>query len=212
MKKLPNIFLLSTLAFGSAMAADYWVGIVDPGTQFEGAGTALNVYTITSKGVALVPGSPYVFPEQVPGGNGNYYLPIALALSPDHEIAYVAYVGCSPTICLPIIVQFKITSYGLVYQWQRQFNTGDAGLQGSTLTAGPNYVIENTYPFDLWVHVLSQAGVELMRDFEAEYDGTYVVAASVDSTRTYYYSCRAVSFPSTATSVAVFRFEKGVDV
>jgi len=89
--------------------------------------------------------------------------------------------------------------------------TGDSGLQGTTLTAGPNYVIENTYPFNLWVHVLSQTGQELMTDAEDDFGGTYV-SGSVDSTRTYYYSCRAASFPSPATSVAVFRFESGVDV
>ena len=49
MKMLQTGLLFGSLAFGTAMAADYSVGIVNAGTGFEGAGTALNLYSITPR-------------------------------------------------------------------------------------------------------------------------------------------------------------------
>ena len=43
MKMLQAAVLLGSLAFGTAMAADYSVGIVNAGTGVEGAGSALNL-------------------------------------------------------------------------------------------------------------------------------------------------------------------------
>lgn len=208
MKLYAALAVLGLWITGTAQGADYSVGIVNLGSGALGGGSAINLYSTTRNGIKLV--QQYVFQQK--DWTGNLAEPLTLAINPAHNYVYVVYTGHSLAAAQPIIVGFQITSTGLVYDWQHQLQTGDSGLQGTTLTAGPNYVIENTYPFDLWVHVLSQAGEELMTDIEDDFDSTYVVSDSVDSTRTYYYSGRAASYPAPATSVAVFRFESGTDV
>jgi hypothetical protein len=204
--KLPSaIVMLGVLAGGGAMAADYSVGIVNLGTGTLGGGTALNLYATRKTGIDLV--QTYVLPQN--DFTGNLSSPLTLAMNPAHTFVYVVYTGLSQ----PNIVGLKITATGLVYEWQDEIQTGDAGLQGTTLTAGHNYVIENTYPFGLWEHVVSQAGVELINDYEnGGGSGVYLISGRVDSTRTFYYSCLSTSSSPPATSVSVFRVESGVDV
>ena len=205
MKLLTAIAMLGVLAGGGAMAADYSVGIVNLGTATLGGGTALNLYATKKTGIDLV--QTYILPQN--DFTGSLSSPLTLAMNPAHTFVYVVYTGLSQ----PNIVGLKITPTGLVYEWQDEIQTGDAGLQGTTLTAGHNYVIENTYPFGLWEHVVSQAGVELINDYEnGGGSGVYLTAGRVDSTRTFYYSCRSTSSSPPATSVAVFRVESGVDV
>jgi hypothetical protein len=205
MKLLTAIAMLGVLAGGGAMAADYSVGIVNLGTATLGGGTALNLYATKKTGIDLV--QTYILPQN--DFTGSLSSPLTLAMNPAHTFVYVVYTGLSQ----PNIVGLKITPTGLVYEWQDEIQTGDAGLQGTTLTAGHNYVIENTYPFGLWEHVVSQAGVELINDYEnGGGSGVYLMAGRVDSTRTFYYSCRSTSSSPPATSVSVFRVESGVDV
>jgi hypothetical protein len=205
MKLLTAIAMLGVLAGGRAMAADYSVGIVNLGTATLGGGTALNLYATKKTGIDLV--QTYILPQN--DFTGGLSSPLTLAMNPAHTFVYVVYTGLSQ----PNIVGLKITPTGLVYEWQDEIQTGDAGLQGTTLTAGHNYVIENTYPFGLWEHVVSQAGVELINDYEnGGGSGVYLMAGRVDSTRTFYYSCRSTSSSPPATSVSVFRVESGVDV
>ena len=158
MKLLTAIAMLGVLAGGGAMAADYSVGIVNLGTGTLGGGTALNLYATKKTGIDLV--QTYVLPQN--DFTGNPSSPLTLAMNPAHTFVYVVYTGLSQ----PNIVGLKMTPTGLVYEWQDEIQTGDAGLQGTTLTAGHNYVIENTYPFGLWEHVVSQAGGELINDYE----------------------------------------------
>ncbi len=63
---LTTFAMLGMLTSRIAMAADYSVGIVNAGTGLDGAGTALNLYEITKKGIDLVEGSPYALPPQPP--------------------------------------------------------------------------------------------------------------------------------------------------
>jgi len=198
MKILRTAFLLGSLACASAMAADYSVGIVGLGTGIFGAGTGLNLYSITDHGVDLVAGSPFLFPPDEP---------LLAAVAPKHDFVYVAYED-SPS--LPIIVQYKITPTGLVYQWQALFSTGDPSLQGSTLNAVSKYLIEYTYPAtpeQLYVYVLDQAGKELVYDYGT--NGSNLISAHIDPNGKFYYSCRYIGSPPNgpANSVAVYKLD-----
>jgi hypothetical protein len=200
MKFFVALLSIGILAGGHAMAADYSVGIVNLGAGEFGGGTALNLYSIKKTGIELI--QTYVLDRT--DFTGKLSTPLTLAVNPAQDFVYVAYTGLSQ----PNIVGFKITPTGLVLKWEEELETGDASLQGSTLSAGADYVIENTYPAGLWIHVLNQAGKELIDDYQ---DST-VTSGHVDSTRTFYYSCRAASSAPPATSVSVYRFDPGVDV
>jgi hypothetical protein len=199
---------LGMLTSRIAMAADYSVGIVNAGTGLFGAGTALNLYSITKEGVDLVEGSPYVFP-QPPATIYDTFEPLVVAMSPDQDFVYVVYVRFTT---LPIIVQFAITPHGLEYRWQQQLSTGDPTLQGSSISTVSHYVIEYTYPsVGLWVHILNESGQVLM--FDNGSNGDNLVSAHLDPNGKFYYSCRYIS-PSYATgpanAVAVFTLDKSV--
>jgi|SRR5450631_794056 hypothetical protein len=206
MKILHTGILLGSLAFGSAMAADYSVGIVDKGSGFEGAGTALNLYSISNKGVNLVRGSPYVLPPTISGVSNE---PILVSIAPEHDLVYVVFVRVF--FGEPIIVQFRITPKGLVYQWEQVLQTGDAGLQGSSIEAVANYVIEKTYPAEtLYVHILDHQGQEIVSDFGS--NGENLIAGHIDPGGKFYYSCRNLSatYPveGPANAVAVYNLDK----
>ena len=195
--------LLGSLAFGSAMAADYSVGIIDKGSGFEGAGTALNLYSISHKGVDLVRGSPYVLPPTISGVSNE---PILVSIAPEHDLVYVVYVRVF--FGEPIIVQFRITPKGLVYQWEQVVQTGDAGLQGSSIEAVANYVVEKTYPAEaLYVHILDHKGQEIVSDFGS--NGENLIAGHIDPGGQFYYSCRNLSatYPGEGPANAVSIFE-----
>jgi hypothetical protein len=208
MNMLRTITLLGSLAFGSAEAADYSVGIVDNGSGFEGAGKALNLYSITHKGVDLVRGSPYVLPPTISGVSNE---PILVSIAPEHDLVYVVYVRVF--FGEPIIVQFRITPKGLVNQWEQVVQTGDAGLQGSSIEAVANYVIEKTHPAEaLYVHILDHKGQEIVSDFGS--DGENLVAGHIDPGGKFYYSCRNLSatYPGEgpADAVAIFKLDQSV--
>ena len=200
--------LLGSLAFGSAMAADYSVGIVDKGSGFEGAGAALDLYSISNKGVDLVRGSPYVLPSAISGVSNE---PILVSIAPEHDLVYVVYVRVF--FGEPIIVQFRITPKGLVYQWEQVVQTGDAGLQGSSIEAVANYVIEKTYPAEaLYVHILDSKGQEIVSDFGS--NGENLIAGHIDPGGKFYYSCRNLSaaYPGEgpANAVSIFKLDEHV--
>ena len=204
MKLLATLIILGCLAGVNAKATDLSVGIVNLGSGWEGGGTALNLYATSTTGITLI--ETYVLNQK--DSTGNLASVLTLAMNPAHTFVYVVYTSTG----VPNIVGFAMTITGLVPKWERELNTGDAGMQGGTITAGPNYVLEKLYPFDLWVTVLGQNGQELMTDAEEDFGDTWVVSGSVDSTRSYYYSCRSESPSTAATSVAVFKFEAGLDV
>jgi hypothetical protein len=207
MKMFQTGLLLGLLAFGTAMAADYSVGIDNKGSGFQGAGTALNLYSITAKGIDLVQGSPYVLPPAI---GGSPYEPILVSIAPEHDLVYAVYFHqCCGT---PVIVQFKITPNGLVYRWQHRLDTADAGLQGSSINTVANYVIEKTYPYGLWVHILDRSGQEVVVDSGT--DGMNLISGHVDPEGKFYYSCRNLSatYPSQgpANAVAVYKLDRRV--
>jgi hypothetical protein len=201
---------LGMLTSRIVMAADYSVSIVNAGTGFGGAGTALNLYSIKKKGVDLVEGSPYVFP-QPPAPIYDTFEPIVVAMSPDHDFVYVVYVRVTS---LPIIVQFAITPHGLEYLWQQELSTGDPTLQRSSIGTVSHYVIEYTYPIGwLWVHILNESGQELVSDSGT--NGVNLVSAHIDPNGKFYYSCRYISpsYPyanGPANAVAVYTLDKFV--
>jgi hypothetical protein len=208
MNTLRTVTLLGSLAFGSAMAADYSVGIVHKGSGFEGAGTALNLYSITHKGVDLVRGSPYVLPPTISGVSNE---PTLVSIAPEHDLVYVVYVRVF--FGEPIIVQFRITPKGLVYQWEQVLQSGDAGLQGSSIEAVANYVIEKTYPTEaLYVHILDHKGQEIVSDFGS--NGENLIAGHIDPEGKLYYSCRNLSAThpgqGPANAVAIFKLDQSV--
>jgi len=197
MKLLAAMTMLGVLASGGAMAADFSVGIVNLGTGIFGGGTALNLYSIEKSDIDLI--QTYVLQQN--DFTGHLSSPLTLAMNPAHNFVYVVYTGLSQ----PNIVGFKITPTGLVYEWQEEIQAEDTGLQGATLTAGPNYVIENTYPAGLWVHVIGQTGAEMINDYQdGGFSGIFLISGHADSTRTFYYSYRSMSASSPATSVSVF--------
>jgi hypothetical protein len=201
--------LLGVLASASAMATDYSVGIVDAGSQFGGAGTALDLFSISPHGVTLVKGSPLVF-EPVPGSTYSYD-PVLVALSPAHDLVYAVYVGIPS---LPILVQFKATPHGLQYRWQQEVSTGDATLQGTTISTSSHYLIENTYPdLGLWIHVIDESGEERVSDPGS--NASNLVSGHIDPAGEFYYSCRdlAESYGGVlgpANAVAVYRLDRHV--
>ena len=92
--------------------------------------------------------------------------------------------------------------------------TGDAGLQGSSISAVANYVIEKTYPAEaLYIHILDQSGREVVSDFGS--NGRNLVSGHIDPEGTFYYSCRFISPSFTgvggpANAVAIFKLDKSV--
>ena len=209
MNKFKASLLFGMLASTGAVAADYSVAIVGADSQFAGAGTALDLFSISPQGVKLVTGSPFMF-EPVPGSKYSYG-PAAVAISPAHDLVYAVYVGVPS---LPILVQFEATAHGLEYRWQQEVSTGDAGLQGTTISTSSHYLIENTYPDrGLWVHVITRSGEEVVSD--AGSNGSNLVSGRIDPAGGFYYSCRDLSESSggplgAPNAVAVYRLDRHV--
>jgi hypothetical protein len=178
--------LALTLLAGTAMATDYTVGIVSHDINNYGVvtGTALNLYSITSGGVTLVPGSPYVWDKKDPMGNS--YLPAIVEMDPAHGFVYVEYVATT----LPYIVGFKVTAQGLVQQWAVEAE--DAGNNFvNWMAAGPGYVIVYSTPAGLWAEVINQAGQQVFSDGSGETDSLVALRLAPDNR--FYYSCRDIS-------------------
>jgi hypothetical protein len=207
MKLFGIISSIALLGAGSAGAADYSVGIANLGSGLYGGGTAINLYSTSKTGISLI--QTYVLDQK--DFTGNLATPLILAVNPAQSFVYVVYTGLSQ----PNIVGFKIASTGLTLSFEKEIGTGDSSLQGTTIAAGPDYVIEYTYPAtadQLWLQVLDQTGKESMHDLDPGTGGVWLVTGQVDSTRTYYYSCRGSSSTPPATSVSVFAFKAGTDV
>jgi hypothetical protein len=204
MKLLQSSILLGFLGSASAMAADYSVGIVNLGTEFSGGGTAVNLYETTKEGVKLR--QTYVLQQY--DFLGSLAKPITLAINHAHNFVYVIYTGTGP----PNIVAFQITVRGLILKWEQPFENGDPDLGGSTITAGPDYVIESKYPNSLFLNVISDTGKDLLFDIgEYPFDGTYLISGHVDSTKTFYYGCRGLTQPEPGmpipiTTVWIYKF------
>jgi hypothetical protein len=178
--------LALTFLAGTAMATDYTVGIVSHDINNYGVvtGTALNLYSITSGGVTLVPGSPYVWDKKDPMGNS--YLPAIVEMDPAHGFVYVEYVATT----LPYIVGFKVTAQGLVQQWAVEAE--DAGNNFvNWMAAGPGYVIVYSTPAGLWAEVINQAGQQVFSDGSGETDSLVALRLAPDNR--FYYSCRDIS-------------------
>jgi hypothetical protein len=191
------------LMSGAALAADYSVGITNAGTKVDGGGTALSVYETKDDGtIKLI--QTYVFPQ--PGLYGTPAIVLTLAMNPQHTFVYVAYTSYNSS---PNLVGFEITPQGLVYKWEQEMQTGDADLQGSSLTAGDDYVIENKYPDMpniLYQTIVRQDGKTLAGD--AGDAGNYMISGRIDSKLKLYYSCRAATVLTKPTWVNVYDVEK----
>jgi hypothetical protein len=200
--------LILSLASSFAMAADYTVGIVNNTGGNASGGTAVNLYrTTTREGIEVV--QTYVL--QQTNIYGSLVRPLTLAVNPAHTFVYIVYT--SPVYNIPNIFGFKITPKGLELQWEQPISTGDYAMQGGYLVAGPNYVIENLFPAGAWIYVLNQKGEQMLQEV-GESDN--FISSSIDSTETFYYSCRG-SIPSSfvesvaplpITSVSVYRIER----
>ena len=176
MKAIAALALI--VAGGSATAADHSVA---------GVGAGLNLYSITDKGVQLVKSSPYLLGEVDP--SGHLFQPVTLSMNPTHNFVYVVYQGSGVQ---PNIVGFEITPEKLVKKWEAELITGDALLDGSSITAVDNYVIENIFPSgSLWVKVVTQAGQEVVYDQGS--NSADLVSGHIDQNGKFYYSCRFIS-------------------
>jgi hypothetical protein len=199
------ITMLGVLATGHALAADLSVGIVGLGSGLYGGGTAISLYSTSKIGINLL--ETYVLDQT--DFTGRLATPLLLAVNPAHDFVYVAYTGKS----LPIIAGYSISTLGLTLEWEQELSTGDSSLQGSTITAGPDYLIEYTYPAEpdeLFLYVIDQAtGNQILNDVEPGAHGIWLITGRVDSSRTYYYSCRSNSSSPPAKSVTVFAIEPG---
>jgi hypothetical protein len=181
MKILNGVILLGFLACGSALAADYSVGIVNLGTLPFGAGTGLNSYSISEKGIGLLPGSPYVPPSGLLPPNTNCtWEPAQVSVTDDQQYAYVFYYCDSP---FPILVQFAITANGLVYDWQQATDFGDGTEPGMSTTANFVLVTWAGEGGSLGVVIYNATGQEVVSD------SGYQVTGQIDPTGRFYYSC-----------------------
>ena len=181
MKILYGAILIGFLACGSSMAADHSVGIVSLGTLPFEAGTGLNSYSISEKGIDLLPGSPYVPPYGLlPPRTKCSWEPGRVSVTGDQHYAYVFYYCDSP---FPILVQFAITSDGLVYEWQRATDFGDGAEPGMSTTA--DYVLVT------WAGEGGSTGVVIYneRGDEVISDGGYQITGQIDPQGHFYYSC-----------------------
>jgi hypothetical protein len=186
MKTTTALLLAIVLTSGSAMAADYSVGIVGLGTGIaanEPGGIGLNLYAITDKGPRLV---------QQLIASGQFAAPLSpVTINPKHDFVYVTYLhlNSSGGTTNPYLVGYKITPTGLVEQWESELFTGDEGLAGS-ITAIDNYLIESFSPGgSLFVTVLTQSGQQVVSDTGTDGD---LVAGHIDQNGKFYYSCRDV--------------------
>jgi hypothetical protein len=197
MKTATAIILAIIATSGSAFAADYWVGV--EGTGFSGVGGAgLNLYSVTDKGLTLVGGGPYILQQEDVNGHLAYIM--GLSISPKHDFVYVAYSGTEAlSNGQPILVGFQITPNGLVKQWEQAIQSGADGLNGGSLEAMDNYVIENTRPCcGLVVTVINESGQQLLTDSGSS--GRHyidLVSGYIEKSRKFYYSCRDVGWDGT---------------
>lgn len=203
--------LLGVLVAGSAAAADYAVSVVN-GTIGPFGGGAINLYVTSEHGIDHV--SSFVF-DQI-DYTGYPATPFLAVINPAGTFVYAAYSGNNQSNGEPVLVGLKVTGTKLEYQWQQELETGDSGLQGATLVAGPDYVIENTFPdplspFPLALYVVNQTGTQILSD-GGKGTGMQVVAGIVNPTASLYYSCRSATGSSPATEVSVYALKAGVDV
>lgn len=207
-KRIGRIALFLGLIFGAAplMAADYAVTTVRPITPdtFD-PGNGLNLYSITAKGVDLVKGSPYVFQQM--DYTGELASIFSVAMNPDHDFVYVVFSGSDQ----PIVVGFAITPKGLVYQWQKEFTTGNNTLDLATATAPNDFFVGDAHPapFVHLVTVLNQSGQLIAGEFSPN-----LVSGHVNRNGKFYYSCRSSITGSyggvpPADSVAVYDLKNG---
>ena len=191
---------LGFLAYGNAIAADYTVGI---------GGIGFNVYSITEKGVKLV--QQYIYPGD--DYTGNPASPLRFSINPQHDFVYIAYTAPVPYQIDPIIAAYSITPKGLVLQWQSTLLTGDPSLMGTTLVAGRDYVIENTFPVAaLWVEIYSNSGQHIVDDKDTGVVGQSLISGHISPNEKFYYSCRGVVTgytPMPATTVVVYEMVDG---
>jgi hypothetical protein len=185
MKLLSAMALL--LATGSALAAGHSVGISGDKLHYYGviAGKGLNLYTTSTAGVELAPGSPYVLEKK--DSAGNAYLPTLVAMNPAQDFAYVEYVATG----LPIIVGFKITAHGLEKQWEIEPTIAGNNFVNS-ITAGANYVLVYSEPSGLWAEVIDQSGHDVFVDGTANPDDR-LVALNVAPGEYFYFDCRVTN-------------------
>lgn len=207
MQLLRSIAVVGILMTGNALAADnpdYSVSIVA-----ATGGTGISLYATSKIGINLI--ETLVLDQS--NGGGGLLQPVAFAMNPAHDFVYVVYQGSG---FQPRVVGYSISRLGLTHQWEKELNTGDFDLSGSTITAGPNYLIEYTYPAgpdQLFLYVLDQdTGKDLMHDVDPGANGVWLITGRVDPTRVYYYSCRSTSVSPPATSVTVFAFKPGTEV
>ena len=181
MKNIYGAILVGFLACGSSMAADYSVGIVNLGTLPFGAGTGLNSYSISAKGIHLLPGSPYVPPSGLlPPSTTCTWEPARVVVTQDQQYAYVFYYCDSP---FPILVQFTITSNGLMYEWQQATDFGDGSEPGMSTTGNYVSVTWAGEGGSLGVVIYNESGDEVVSD------GGYQITGQIDPNGRFYYSC-----------------------
>jgi hypothetical protein len=181
-KFLTPIVMLGMLFCGAAQAADYSASIAAGG---------INLYAITSHGVELVKGSPYVLPQP---GTAYPRTPAIVTLNPTHDFLYVVYEQ------LPYhgdleddvsVVGFRITAHGLRKEWSYDTNMDPFEYRFIALTAGWNSVIVYSQPYGLFATVLDQSGEFIAGDGSAGTTGDHLLSGHVDPDNKFYYSCRA---------------------
>jgi hypothetical protein len=201
--------ILGVVAFGSASAGQFSVGINGVGL-LPYSGTGLNLYKATNRGVELVKGSPFIFNFEAFTGvtlspNEPRYEPTSAFVGDDNDVAYVVY----ESLGYPYLVKFAIKPTGLVPQWAQKIYTGSNDLDGSALSSAGEYVLEKTYPYNLFVWILNAQGQFILDEAS---EGSGVLNSSYIKHH-FHYSCRTTPYiwpdaQQVATSVAIYDLEQ----
>jgi hypothetical protein len=171
-------------------AASQWTPSPAPDYSASIASGGINLYSISSHGVALVKGSPYILPQP---GVAHPRTPAIVAINPTHDFLYVVYEQ------LPYhgdladdvsLVGFRITSRGLRKEWSYDTNLDPNEYRYISLTAGVSSVILNTKPSGLFATVFDQSG-EFIAGDGSLYGSDQLLSSRVDPDNNLYYSCRA---------------------
>jgi hypothetical protein len=197
MKNIVASFLL--FACAGASAADFSVGITPEG---------LDLYSISKKGISIMPGSPYVSPLTA----ANPLAPVKVALSSKHDFAYVLYTQTSQYTYINggqfFLVGLSISPQGLKQEWVKSFDVSPGSVSRTSIKAGADYVTivyaqDGTSPDE--ANIIGQDGSDLAYAFAQSGPGLNMhIQLTLSRNENLYYDCHYVG---ALPSVSLYRLE-----
>lgn len=204
MKTLATVAALCVVLSGSAVAEDYAIDIANLGSQVAGAGTGLDLYSITNKSFELVTGSPFGWRKL--DGAGDSYSPLLIAVSPSHKFVYAEYADGES---LPYIVGFQVTPTGLIFQWAT-VESGAADPTVKALVAGRDYVIAYGRPFGFDAEIINKSG-QVVASINTDLN-VALTSVQVAPNGNVYYVCSFSGYPNQVVppdTVGVYKLPDG---